>query len=138
MSRSSATEYASIQVSGRTPSDPLGTMSDPIQVAIGDTGTSGRWGDYLDIAIDPNDDTTFWIMGMYAKNFGWQTYIDSFTIASSCPADFTDDGVLNFFDISAFVIAFNANDPAADFTGDGSFNFFDVSAFLSLFNQGCP
>ncbi len=138
MSRSSASEYASIQVSGRTPSDPLGTMSDPIQVAIGDTGTSGRWGDYLDIAIDPNDDTTFWIMGMYAKNFGWQTYIDSFTIASSCPADFTDDGVLNFFDISAFVIAFNASDPAADFTGDGSFNFFDVSAFLSLFNQGCP
>ena len=29
-------------------------------------------------------------------------------------------------------------DPSADFNGDGSFNFFDVSAFLNAFNAGCP
>jgi hypothetical protein len=29
-------------------------------------------------------------------------------------------------------------DPAADFTGDGVYNFFDVSAFLNAFNAGCP
>ncbi|NRA31585.1 MAG: hypothetical protein HRU11_15155, partial [Parvularculaceae bacterium] len=55
-----------------------------------------------------------------------------------CPADLTGDGVLNFFDVSAFLNAYNTMDPAADFTGDGMFNFFDVSAFLNAFNAGCP
>jgi len=50
----------------------------------------------------------------------------------------TGDGMLNFFDVSAFINAYNAMDPIADFTDDGAFNFFDVSAFISLFSQGCP
>jgi hypothetical protein len=28
--------------------------------------------------------------------------------------------------------------PVADFNGDGMFNFFDVSAFLQAYNAGCP
>lgn len=56
----------------------------------------------------------------------------------TCLADLTGDGQLNFFDVSAFLSAYNAMDPVADFTGDGAFNFFDVSAFLSAFNAGCP
>ena len=55
-----------------------------------------------------------------------------------CPADLTGDGMLNFFDVSAFLSAYNSMDPIADFTGDGMFNFFDVSAFLSAYNAGCP
>lgn len=55
-----------------------------------------------------------------------------------CPADLTGDGDLNFFDVSAFLSAFNANNPIADFTGDGLYNFFDVSGFLGAFNAGCP
>ena len=55
-----------------------------------------------------------------------------------CPADLNGDGELNFFDISAFLNAFNAQDPIADFTGDGNFNFFDVSGFLNAYNAGCP
>lgn len=58
--------------------------------------------------------------------------------ASACPADLTGDGLLNFFDVSAFLSAFSAGDPVADFTGDGSLNFFDVSAFLGAFGAGCP
>lgn len=57
---------------------------------------------------------------------------------ASCPADLNGDGVLNFFDVSAFLGAYTASDPAADFTGDGVFNFFDVSAFLTAFSTGCP
>ena len=57
--------------------------------------------------------------------------------AASCPADLTGDGELNFFDISAFLAAFSATDPAADFDGNGAFNFFDVSAFLNAFSTGC-
>lgn len=55
-----------------------------------------------------------------------------------CPADLTGDGILNFFDVSAFLNAYNTMDPAADFTNDGVFNFFDVSAFLNAYNAGCP
>jgi hypothetical protein len=56
----------------------------------------------------------------------------------SCEADLTGDGSLDFFDVSAFLNAFNAQDPIADFTGDGMFDFFDVSAFLNAYNAGCP
>jgi len=55
-----------------------------------------------------------------------------------CIADLTGDGMLNFFDVSAFLNAFTAGDPSADFTNDGQFNFFDVSAFLNAFTGGCP
>lgn len=57
---------------------------------------------------------------------------------STCPADLTDDGMLDFFDVSAFLGAFTAQDPAGDFNGDGNWNFFDVSAFLGAFSAGCP
>ena len=46
--------------------------------------------------------------------------------------------MLDFFDVSAFLNAFNAEDSIADFTGDGVFDFFDVSAFLNAYNAGCP
>ena len=57
---------------------------------------------------------------------------------NSCPADLSGDGVLDFFDVSAFLNAYNAQDPVADFTGDGVLDFFDVSAFLNAYNAGCP
>ena len=59
------------------------------------------------------------------------------TCVDHCPADLSGDGALNFFDISAFLSAFNASEPSADFNGDGNFNFFDVSAFLSAYAEGC-
>ncbi len=59
-------------------------------------------------------------------------------LQEGCAADLTGDGMLNFFDVSAFLSAFGTQDPAADFTGDGLWNFFDVSAFLSAFGDGCP
>jgi hypothetical protein len=55
-----------------------------------------------------------------------------------CPSDFNGDGSLNFFDLTAYVQAFIAEDPTADFTGDGHWNFFDVSAFLQAYTTGCP
>ncbi len=56
---------------------------------------------------------------------------------AACPADLTGDGVLNFFDVSAFLNAYNAMDPIADFDNNRVFNFFDVSLFLQVFGQGC-
>ncbi len=67
----------------------------------------------------------------------WVSDIDTITVLE-CPADLNGDGVLNFFDVSAFLAAFNAMDPIADFNNDGVFNFFDVSAFLNTYAIGCP
>ena len=55
-----------------------------------------------------------------------------------CLPDFTGDGQLDFFDVSAFLAAFGAQEPAADLTGDAQWDFFDVSMFLGLFGAGCP
>lgn len=55
-----------------------------------------------------------------------------------CPGDLTDDGMLNFFDISAFLSAYSAQMPIADFNNDGMYNFFDISIFISLYSMGCP
>ncbi|MFK7759649.1 MAG: GC-type dockerin domain-anchored protein [Phycisphaerales bacterium] len=57
---------------------------------------------------------------------------------SSCAADLTGEGDLNFLDVSAFLAAFGSMDPVADFTADSDFNFLDVSAFLAAFAAGCP
>lgn len=57
---------------------------------------------------------------------------------TGCPADLTGEGMLDFFDVSAFLNAYTAQDPAADFTNDGIFDFFDVSAFLAAYSAGCP
>jgi subtilisin family serine protease len=56
------------------------------------------------------------------------------------PADLVAPfGVLNFFDLSAYLALFNAGDPAADLAAPfGTLNFFDLSAYLASFNAGCP
>jgi hypothetical protein len=48
-----------------------------------------------------------------------------------CSADLTNDGVLNFFDVSSFL------STLPDYNNDDTFNFFDVSAFLVDFGEGC-
>jgi hypothetical protein len=58
-------------------------------------------------------------------------------VPTLCAADLVPDGVLNFFDVAAFVQAFLNQDPIADFNGDGIFDFFDVSGFIVLFSRGC-
>lgn len=55
-----------------------------------------------------------------------------------CRADLNADLDIDFFDVSAFLTAFNAQDPLADFNNDALFNFFDVSAFLTAYNASCP
>ena len=51
---------------------------------------------------------------------------------SSCPADLTGDGELDFFDVSAMVM------NPFDFNGDTAFDFRDLASFLSSFSAGCP
>lgn len=62
------------------------------------------------------------------------------TDCDSCPADLAEPfGVLNFFDVSAFISAYNNQDTAADLAAPfGVYNFFDVAEYITQFNQGCP
>lgn len=56
---------------------------------------------------------------------------------NDCAPDLNSDGLLNFFDVQAFLAYFAAMDAQADFVADGQFDFFDVQAFLSAFSVGC-
>jgi hypothetical protein len=56
------------------------------------------------------------------------------------PADLSEPyGVLNFFDVAAYLALYNNADPAADLAPPfGVINFFDLSEYLTLYNAGCP
>lgn len=58
----------------------------------------------------------------------------------ACPADLAEpQGVINFFDLAAFLSLYIAGDAAADLAMPfGVLNFFDLSAYLDLYNAGCP
>lgn len=55
------------------------------------------------------------------------------------PADLAEPfGTLDLADITAFIAAFFAMDPAADLDGNTLFDLADISAFIAAFNDGCP
>jgi hypothetical protein len=58
---------------------------------------------------------------------------------SACPADLNGDGLLNVFDLAAYLDLFSSGQPPADLAAPpGVFNFFDVAAYLQAFGAGCP
>ncbi len=64
---------------------------------------------------------------------------DVFIAVAPCPADYNNDGSLNYFDVSAFINGFTNQDARADYDAhDGVFNFFDINAFITEFQAGCP
>ncbi len=74
----------------------------------------------------------------FAYLAGQELMVHDISNLCACPADFTGDGVLDFFDVSMFLSAYNDADPIADFNADGMYDFFDVSAFISAYQAGCP
>ncbi|MFK7885015.1 MAG: GC-type dockerin domain-anchored protein, partial [Phycisphaerales bacterium] len=57
-----------------------------------------------------------------------------------CPPDLDGNGLLNFFDVQAFITAFNTNDLAiADLVAPfGTLNIHDILVYISLYSSGCP
>ena len=94
--------------------------------------------DLFGYAVDIKDDSV--VVGAYAtdRELADVGSVYTYTLAGTCDADIDGNGVLDFFDVSAFLSAYNAEDAAADINNDGIYNFFDVSAFLSVYNAGCP
>ncbi|HLW87752.1 MAG TPA: hypothetical protein VKR57_04625, partial [Terriglobales bacterium] len=80
---SSRTTFPSINYTGQTAGDPLGTMESEDTILNGSgsqTDTGGRWGDYTSMALDPSDGCTFWYTNQYytAKSaFNWHTQLAS-------------------------------------------------------------
>jgi hypothetical protein len=87
-SESSSTIHPTVAFTGRTPSDPLGTMEGISIIFAGKGSQTGgtvnggnRWGDYNGMAIDPSNDCTFWYVNEYIPsngNFNFHTRIASF------------------------------------------------------------
>jgi len=75
--------FPSINYTGHTAGDPLGTMESEATIING-TGsqkdTANRWGDYTSMAIDAADGCTFWYTNQYYTNtaaFAWSTRLAS-------------------------------------------------------------
>jgi hypothetical protein len=100
--------------------------------------TDGAGSDLFGISVAINGTTT--LVGAFRDDDNGEDSGSAyfFTAPSPCAADLTDDGTLDFFDVSAFLTGYQNQDPIADFNADGSFNFFDVAAFLAAFSAGCP
>ncbi len=141
---SSTSQRVAMYVTGRNTDDGPGVMGDPVLVRQGNiNGTSGRWGDYYDIAIDPDDGTTFWAVGQTDENAagGWDPWVGEFTVVAGtpCEGDCDGNGTTNVDDIDCFVAGFLASDLSiADCDGNGALNVDDVDCFVAAFLAGCP
>ena len=84
-----------LAINGRTASDPLGTLEDEqicTPATIGhQTSSSGRWGDYANMTVDPGDQCTFYFTSEYyatTSTSGWSTRVCSFKFPNCGTADF--------------------------------------------------
>jgi len=88
---SSLTTWPSIRYVTRDAADPLGQMGQEASIVEGSGAqldSSGRWGDYSAMTVDPTDDCTFWYTQEYYHDLeyfygrNWQTRIASFKLPS--------------------------------------------------------
>ncbi|MEO8460342.1 MAG: hypothetical protein ABI451_07425, partial [Dokdonella sp.] len=94
-SASSTTVEPQMRYTGRTNGDPIGTMEDEVTCTPVTTGhqtsTSGRWGDYASMSVDPTDQCTFWFNSEFYASTGsatWATRVCSFKFANCGTADY--------------------------------------------------
>jgi hypothetical protein len=88
-SASSASMFPGIRYTGRLATDALGTLPQGEGTILdgggSQTSTSSRWGEYGTMAVDPEDDCTFWYVNEYyavTSSSGWRTRVASFRFPS--------------------------------------------------------
>jgi hypothetical protein len=132
-------------VSGFSPSDP-GLFPLSVETITSQGGTSYQSGDAIVIPVAeigtllPGHDLSWFdFSDPFTILYAFQVYapLDEF-YTPPCPGDFNDDGLLDLVDISGFIGAFLAGDPAADFDANGVFDLTDLSVFIQSFQTGCP
>ncbi len=120
---STPTKFATLGYTGRTASDAAGVMSlGENEIAIGAAvETSGRWGDYYQMTVDPVDDCTFWFVGMYRPAGSWQTRIQDFKFpACSGVTTYTISGAVTTAagaGISGVTVSTGSNSTNTDASG---------------------
>ena len=92
---SSASVFPGIRYAGRLAGDPAGSLAQGEAKLVNGTNSqihsSGRWGDYSDLTVDPIDDCTFWYTQQYITgaaapdNTRWHTRVGAFQFGP-CPA----------------------------------------------------
>jgi hypothetical protein len=108
----------------------------PLPLGFDFGGTTGR--QVLSGVIDINDAGQV-AFAAFLQNGTIGVWVATPVTDPGCPADLTGDGLLNFFDLAAYLDLFNAGDPAADLASPpGVLNFFDLASYLDLYNAGCP
>jgi hypothetical protein len=91
-STSSATQEPSIRYAGRLASDPLNDLGqgEAVMTAGGghQTHSSGRWGDYSMLTVDPTDNLSFWHTNEYypvTSSASWFTRVGKFQFPAASP-----------------------------------------------------
>lgn len=95
-SKSSPTTHPQIEITGRTLSDPAGTMRIEQNCTDGiangsQTSSSNRWGDYSSMSVDPVDQCTFYYTNEYyptTTSSQWHTRVCSFKFDNCGQPDF--------------------------------------------------
>ena len=137
---SSTTTFPSVYYAGRLASDPLGQMSQGEAVLVAGGGSqshsSGRWGDYSTMSVDPLDNCTFWYTQEYYaadSSADWVTRIGAFrfpsctTAATGSLAGTVTDAATSAPIANAQVTAFDGTNTYTTYT-DASGNY----AFATL------
>ena len=129
--RSSPTQHPLLEVAGRLPCDPPGTLGASTVVASSTTspnGSASRWGDYFGATVDPVDGRTFWVIGEVQVASGWRTEVTSLRIGRA--SDLSGDGAVDAADLAALLSAWGSAGPA-DLNANGAVDAPDLSQLLS-------
>ena len=85
--------YPSVRYTGRLATDAPGVLTqgeaDLVAGGGSQTHTSGRWGDYSALLVDPSDGCTFWYTSQYyaaTSEAAWRTRIGAFSFPSCTSA----------------------------------------------------
>jgi len=131
-----STTNPELQIIGRKPIDTPGLMGTPVVVASSTDGADGRWGDYFDITVDPNNDIRFWYVGEYQSSGGWYTYVGSAVI--TCIEDINADGIVNIADLLGLISEWGTSASGAEVAAP--FETIDISDLLAVVGAmgNCP
>lgn len=93
--------FPGVRFTTRNHNDPLNTLRDEEVCVDGggsQTSTSGRWGDYSSLSVDPVDECTFWASVEYqptTANANWSNRVCSFTVENCGQPSFALDSTVS-------------------------------------------
>ena len=140
-SRSSSSQYISVQRAIRQADDPLGTFQDPVTMRESTSPEeSNRWGDYAGVDEEPDSPGTFWTHNQY-RTSSWRTWVGQVVMpAPPCVGDLDGDGDTDQVDLGILLTDWGCDDPvngcAGDLDGDDDTDHSDLGILLTDWECG--